>query len=180
MAGRTVKGAVLWLFPFSHFQISLEMWIHKISYGVHWQWDWCQDLQIRVGIFWSYMALDTMIKATEDQCFHPLISMTSRAVFGQGPAAYISLIINIPPLPWCQAFWSSCAWRHGSSSGNIAINWNDPTIPKETYSCLRSFRGRAIAEDRKKIVENNAYSVSESAQDWMGDCSDFPKLHKFI
>lgn len=109
--------------------------------------------------------------------FHPFITMTNRAVWGQHTSPWLLIYCCCP---YVKALWSSRAWRHGSSSGNIAIKRNDPTIPKDTYSCLRSLRGRAIAEERKKMVENYIYSFSKSAQDWMGDCSDFPKLHKFI
>lgn len=42
-------------------------------------------------------------------------------------------------------------WSHGSCT---VRNWNDATIPKDTYFCARYLRGRVIAEERKKMVEN--------------------------
>lgn len=55
--------------------------------------------------------------------------------------------------------------RCGSPGGNGAMNWNDPSIPRDMCSRSGSSRGESvIADNREKMVENRSYGFSKKAQ----------------
>lgn len=121
------------------------------------------EMDVKDQIVWIYMAQDKIIKATEDWCVS-IRSIQWRAGVFLGHFPDCEQPAVAPGVKRFEVLMPGGV-SPPSLGGNTATNLNDPPIPKDIYSCLRSLRGRVIADDRRKMAENYIYSFPESAQD---------------